>query len=110
MTTPANSYDSPCRWDIAWVGKCKRPSTKNGFSEGQQRACCSCGAIATHDCNETGQFVCGAELCDDCEHTIRPDGTNGGIGFHITWPLPEGMKNHCRKTEQQYKPWFHTTT
>lgn len=96
---------SPCLWDQAWIGKCKLPSVKNGCCEKHQAVCCSCGAPATHDCEETGQFVCGAPLCDDCEHTLHEDGTNGGVGFNMRNP-PEGMKTHCRKTEQRVKPWY----
>ena len=95
----------PCLWDQAWIGKCKLPSVKNGCCEKHQAACCSCGAPATHDCDETGQFVCGAPLCDNCEHTLHADGTNGGIGFNMRKP-PEGMKTHCRKTEQRFTPWY----
>jgi hypothetical protein len=50
--------------------------------------------------------VCGALLCDECEHTIAEDGTNGGIGFYRTSPLPEGFKEHCKKADQVYKPWY----
>jgi hypothetical protein len=42
----------------------------------------------------------------DCEHTIAGDGTNGNIGFYRTAPLPEGMKEHCKKTEQVNFPWI----
>jgi len=101
----APTHGSPCLWDQAWVGKCRLPSVKNGCCEKHQAVCCSCGAPATHDCEETGQFVCGAPLCDDCEHTIHPEGHNGGIGFNAL-PLPDGMKSHCKKTEQRFKPWY----
>jgi hypothetical protein len=96
-----------CNFNIAWVGKCKKPAVKNGrCEEHADLVCASCGAPATHSCEETGQFVCGASLCDDCEHTIAGDGTNGNIGFYRTAPLPEGMKEHCKKTEQVNFPWI----
>jgi hypothetical protein len=44
-------------------------------------------------------------LCDNCEHTIYEDGTNGGIGFNAQRP-PEGMKTHCEKKHQIYAPWY----
>jgi hypothetical protein len=39
-------------------------------------------------------LVCGCPLCDDCEHELSPNGTNG-------WTL-----KHCRKDQQKYKPWW----
>ena len=95
-----------CGFDVAWVGKC-RTMVENGTmcDEHKDIVCVSCGNPATHTCSETGQFVCGAPLCDECEHTIYPNGTNGGIGFDQQ-PLPEGMKVHCKKTEQKFKPWY----
>lgn len=69
-------------------------------------SCGSCGAPATHDCDETGQFVCGVPLCGECEHVNFEDGTNGGVGFDAM-PLPEEVrKRHCKKTEQKFKPWY----
>lgn len=70
--------------------------------------CASCGNQATRTCEETGQFVCGANLCDECEHAIAPDGTNGGVGFFTTVPreMREGWKEHVRKTDQKYEPWY----
>ena len=95
-----------CKWVKAWIGHCKEPADESGFcKEHKGKVCCSCGATATHDCDETGQFVCGFPLCDDCEHTIFPNGTNGGVGFNEQ-DLPENMKRHCKKTEQKFKPWF----
>lgn len=93
-----------CDFEVAWVGKCKdegnpRCSTHTGL------ICASCGGSATHTCYETGQFVCGENLCDECEHTIFPSGTNGGIGFSGE-PLPDGMGRHCKKAEQRFKPWY----
>ena len=95
-----------CKFDNAWQGKCGKPADNSGFCpEHKEDKCCSCEKPATHTCAETGQFVCGATLCDDCEHTIYPDGTNGGIGFNQQSP-PEGMKVHCKKTEQKDEPWY----
>lgn len=108
IETPEREGDcSPatCVWVKAWVGKCDQPAVKNGCCEEHQKECCSCGKTATHDCEETGQFVCGAPLCDDCEHTFHEEGHNGGIGLNAQKP-PEGMKSHCRKTEQRYQPWY----
>lgn len=91
-----------CGFNQAWVGKCNKP---NPCPDHANLICCSCGAKATRSCDETGQFVCGAPLCNDCEHTLHEDGFNGGIGFNMNSP-PTGMKSHCKKTEQRYKPWY----
>jgi len=96
-----------CRFIKAWIGQCKNDAIEGEFcKEHADLKCCSCGAQATHECDETGQFVCGAPLCDNCEHTIAKDGTNGGIGFIRTSPLPKGYKSHCRKDAQIYQPWY----
>ena len=94
-----------CVWVEAWIGRCKETATENGCCPKHQAKCCSCGKPATHNCDETGQFVCGSPLCEDCEHTLHEDGTNGGVGFNMRRP-PEGMKTHCAKSEQRYKPWY----
>ena len=91
-----------CNFSKAWVGNCKN---ENPCKEHANLKCCSCGEPATNQCYETGQFVCGSLLCDNCEHTIHEDDTNGGIGFNQQAP-PEGMKLHCKKSEQKNKYWF----
>lgn len=92
-----------CNFSMAWIGKCKneRPCESH-----KDRKCCVCEAPATRECPETGQFVCGFNLCDDCEHTVAKNGTNNGIGFYTVSELPEGLGAHCRKSEQVYKPWY----
>jgi len=62
--------DSTCRYDLAWRGPCGKPAISNGFCEThREEKCCRCKKQATRECEETGQFVCGAPLCDDCTHT-----------------------------------------
>ena len=96
----------PCPFIKAWSGRCNRPVPKGATTcQEHKLTCSSCGAQATHECDETGQFVCGAPLCDNCEHTIFGNGTNGGIGFYAQNP-PAGMKAHCKKSEQIFKPWY----
>lgn len=85
-----------CGFDVAWVGRCRVVVCSEG-ERCQQHAglkCCSCGAPATRECDETMQFVCGCPLCDDCEHKVAPNGTNGGT------------LQHCRKDAQEYQPWY----
>jgi len=85
-----------CEFGLAWIGKCGKPNC----AEHADLKCASCGARATHQCAETMGLVCGADLCDDCEHTIRENGCNSGA------PLPEGLKGHCKKSEQVWLPWY----
>ena len=95
-----------CNFSKAWIGKCKNEADESGFCE-EHRAvkCVSCGKQATHECDETGQFVCGAPLCDECTHNTHPKGHNGGVGFNAL-KFPDGMKEHCKKSEQKYAPWY----
>ena len=93
---------SNCQFDLAWIGKCKKP-TIEGLTMCEEHSkikCCSCGEPATHQCAETMGLVCGADLCDKCEHTICENGCNSGA------TLPPGLKGHCRKDQQVYTPWY----
>lgn len=94
-----------CLFSVAWLGQCKNETPCSLHST---LKCVSCSNIATHECTETGMFICGALLCEQCEHTIAQDGTNGGHGvsFSTTSPLPGGYKAHCKKAEQLYTPWY----
>lgn len=48
----------------------------------KKEKCCVCSNQATNECNYTGQFVCGARLCDNCEEGADGDSTKGlGWGF-----------------------------
>lgn len=91
--------NNKCEFRLAWIGACKADSEGMFCDEHKDIKCSSCGEKATKECYETMGFVCGFPLCDNCEHTIREDGTNSG-------ELPEGMKGHCKKTEQTHKPWY----
>lgn len=87
-----------CGFNEAWVGACKNPKP---CEKHDSLKCCSCGAPATHSCDETCQFVCGAPLCDNCKHATAKDGTNGmRSGEFLTG------KMHIKKTEKEYKPWW----
>lgn len=72
-----------CEFVISWAGRCRAEAGAEPMC-GKHAAmlCASCGEQATHDCDHTGQFVCGAPLCDVCEGS-GGDGSNGlGWGFH----------------------------
>ncbi len=84
-----------CTFSKAWIGACGKEADESGFCPDHKGiVCVSCGEQATHECSETMGFVCGAPLCEDCEHEIAKDGTNGR------------SSKHCKKTEQKYEPWY----
>jgi hypothetical protein len=86
-----------CKYIKAWISACGKACGKNEYCKEHSKAkCCSCGGKATNECGETGQFVCGAPLCDNCEHTIAENGTNG-IGFYLVSNYPTGYGAHCKK-------------
>lgn len=78
-----------CSFDIAWVGKCKNYCLTDADSTCQEHAelvCSSCGKPATRQCDHTGQFVCGAPLCDDCSHSPPDKGSKNWFmmgGSHL---------------------------
>lgn len=87
-----------CGFDEAWIGKCK-----NGIDceKHKDAKCVSCGAKATKECAETMGLVCGALLCDECEHTTQSNGSKS------CGELPKGFKAHCKSSEQVFKPWYY---
>lgn len=91
-----------CKFVEAWIGQCKKEPENDFCIEHSVIICVSCGKQATHTCDETSSFVCGAPLCEDCEHTICSNGCNSG------GDRPSGLKAHCKKTEQVFLPWIET--
>jgi hypothetical protein len=84
-----------CKFTVAWVGQCKEEAVEGqDYCQEHLKARCSCGAQATHTCDATMGLVCGANLCNDCEHELDEKGTNG---FHT---------RHCKKSEQNYHSWW----
>jgi hypothetical protein len=67
MTTENEPIVTQCTFIEAWVGRCENtiPCTQH-----KNKTCGSCDAPATHNCAETDQFVCGFDLCDNCEHFV----------------------------------------
>jgi hypothetical protein len=94
-----------CKYIIPWIGNCTKPVAggEDYCEEHKGLKCVSCGAQATYGCGETGGFVCGQPLCDDCEHTIHENGTNGMGGSSKP---PPGYGSHCRKENQVYTVWY----
>lgn len=79
----SRQYTQKCRYIPAYSSACGAPADDTGICDKHQGIkCCVCGAQSTNQCNYTGQFVCGAELCDDCEEGNAGDSTQGlGWGF-----------------------------
>ncbi len=77
------SSENKCRYDLAWVGACGNECDESGICDiHKMEKCKVCGEQATHQCSYTGQFVCGAPLCDKCEEGDAGDSTKGlGWGF-----------------------------
>ena len=72
---------SECRYLIAWIGPCKAECSDQFCEKHTKVKCCVCGAQATNECNHTGQFVCGAPLCGNCEGFTDVSKPSGGGGF-----------------------------
>ena len=71
-----------CKFDEAWRGRCGAKATEGDYCASHaQMKCCVCNRQATHDCDHTGQFVCGAPLCDNCEGHTDPSKPSGSWGF-----------------------------
>ena len=89
-----------CQWNIPWTGQCLNKAGRGAkfCEEHKGQICVSCGGIATRGCDETYGLVCGAHLCDNCEHEIAEDGTNGA------------RSAHCKKGEQKYYSWMYQLT
>lgn len=62
-----------CDFIVSWVGKCNKSAivgAKQCLNHYNVK-CSMCDSVATNDCGETFQFVCGAALCD--KHMDRHD-------------------------------------
>lgn len=85
-----------CKYTKAYIGRCENEAIEGEdyCEEHLDLECSSCGEQATHECTETFGLVCGAPLCDDCEHKIFEDGTNGA------------RYSHVKKEEQVHEHWM----
>lgn len=70
-----------CTYDLAWRGHCQAACEGDICDEHIKRKCVSCGEQATRECDHTGQFVCGAPLCPNCEGHTDTTKPSGGWGF-----------------------------
>lgn len=80
MSAAQNEFG--CRYSLAWVGLCGQLKGESGFcSQHTGVKCVSCSDQASHECSHTGQFVCGAPLCPDCEGKTNEAKPGGSWGF-----------------------------
>lgn len=70
-----------CQYQLAWQGQCNADCADRFCTVHQQVTCSVCWEQATHECEHTGQFVCGAPLCDNCEGHTDISKPTGGWGF-----------------------------
>ena len=74
--------ESRCEFIRAWAGQCKSAADQSGFcEEHREKKCIVCGHQATGECSYSGQFVCGAPLCDSCEGYTDRGKPSGVWGF-----------------------------
>ena len=68
-----------CKFYISWVGECGEPCVGDFCEKHAGLRCVSCGEQATRACGDTtfgGSMVCGAPLCDSCEHSYTSVGNS----------------------------------
>lgn len=67
---------SSCEFIKDWAGKCGNdvPEGNRFCEEHQGLECRGCGDQAVETCAETMGLVCGAPLCEDCEHIFSDSG------------------------------------
>lgn len=85
-----------CQYQLAWTS-CRTEPDESGFCKYHKGIKCSiCGNQANRECSHTGQFVCGAPLCENCEgyQTGDPNDTTG----HGAWGFLR--HSHRRKIPQ----------
>lgn len=71
-----------CRYTPAYSNRCSALAGESGYCVHHVgKKCCVCGDQATRECNHTGQFVCGAPLCGDCEGWTDGTRPSGSWGF-----------------------------
>lgn len=70
-----------CKFWPAWRNQCKHPCEGDYCEKHAKVKCSSCGAQAVTECGHTGQFVCGAPLCANCEGRTDSSQGFGSWGF-----------------------------
>ncbi len=71
-----------CAYYPAYSSRCGLSATNGEFCENHAgNRCCVCQQQAFSECNHTGQFVCGARLCRQCEGWEDQAKPSGAWGF-----------------------------
>lgn len=70
-----------CVFDRSWAGRCGKPCHGKFCTQHENLKCVSCGEPAERECDYTGQFVCGAPLCGECEDVVADEGADRGLFF-----------------------------
>jgi len=95
-----------CKFNKALIGRCGNEADDSGYcKEHKDLVCCSCGEKATHECEVLMDKACRAPLCDECEHSIYPNGCETDFMEPKGEKAPDDFKPHRKKTEQIYKLW-----
>ncbi len=76
---------SACIYSRAWIGRCGAETVGGDYCAAHAQIACSCGEKASLECSYTGQFVCGAPLCDRCEGFEDRSQPSGSWGFLNHW-------------------------
>ena len=80
MKLNRSSYEALIAEDIVWLMRQPRTLERDHILAVLQvsadheygpkpKPCASCGAPATHECQATNGMICGAPLCDACQHS-----------------------------------------
>lgn len=72
---------SYCRYYPCYQNQCKNECDGEFCVKHAGKKCRVCGEQAAHECNHTGQFVCGVPLCDNCEGFTDTSKPSGAWGF-----------------------------
>jgi hypothetical protein len=90
---PKMPKSKPCKFYIAWSGKCGKPTTNGWCSEHEKAKCSSCKKKATRSCDaQMGGLTCGADLCATCQHSE---------GRHVTKAVYNRLESEQRLLEKE---------
>ena len=85
-----------CKYWPSWQPQC-RAECEGDFCEKHAAIyCCVCRDKATHECDHTGQLVCGAPLCNNCEGHTDTSKPAGRWGFMNHTHGPRRKSNESR--------------
>lgn len=108
-----------CKFNKAWIGICKQENIK-GYEYCEEHLnckCAICGNQATHDCAETMQFVCGANLCDSLECKLEHLYISHGYSYTEISNLEKILEKKTKiivaklryETSSKFHEWYNTT-